>query len=92
MFQRGFQGKEVGVVGPMKLGPVTFNAPGQAAPAAPLFGAPQQIGVQKAPAAAPSAPAKASCARPQGSAPANKPGTVPQGKKADCPVCRTFGK
>ena len=98
MFNRGFNGKSVGIVGGPKTGPVNLSAKPAGVFPTPSIGA--------APAPAPAAPAapgtqvKASCARPQAPAAApatpgakvTPPGAIPTGGKGDCPVCRTFGK
>jgi hypothetical protein len=86
MFNRGFNGKQVGISAGPKMGPVSLQVAGPTPIAVPAmtgsFGAP----------AAPKAiqgPAPVQVQAP--AAPATPPGAIPMGKKANCPVCRTFG-
>jgi len=98
MFNRGFNGKTVGIVGGLKTGPVNLTPKPAGIVPTPTIGA--AAAPAPAPAAAPAVPpgtqVKASCARPSAppptpGAPATPPGAIPTGSKANCPVCRTFG-
>ncbi len=94
MFNRGFNGKQVGIVGGVKTGPVPLNAAAPGPVAAPVVSGggavakpvamPKPTGPVTQTFQAPAAPP----VQPQ--APTS-PGAVPMGKKANCPVCRTFG-
>ena len=96
-FNRGFNGRSVGLTQAPKMGPVAMNVGVVPAPAAPIlsqgFMAQGQPAVQ-APRVGVVAQAPRAAAAPQ-AAPAaaapTAPGAIPMGKKADCPVCRTFG-
>lgn len=89
MFNRGFNGKQVGISSGLKMGPVALQPSGPTPIAVPAMtgsftvapSAPKGIqGSVQVVAQAPAAPA-----------PATAPGAIPMGKKANCPVCRTFG-
>jgi hypothetical protein len=89
-FNRGFNGNQVVMAKGMQTGQVPLQQAGAAPVPVPAmtgtFGgaslAPKSI---QGPAATPK-PAPAATP-----VPAPPPGAVPMGKKANCPVCRTFG-
>lgn len=88
-FNRGFNGKIVGMAATPHVGPVPMSM-GVAPTAAPPILGPSFMPASAAPRAVAPAPRQVAPA-PVKSAPVQAPGSVPMGKKADCPVCRTFG-
>lgn len=91
-FNRGFNGNQVGMAKGMQTGPVPLQQAGVGPIPVPAmtgtFGGASAAGKSiQGPGVAAARPAPA----PAQAAPA-APGAVPMGKKADCPVCRTFGK
>jgi hypothetical protein len=82
-FNRGFNGNQVGMVKGPQVGPVALVSPGSTA-------APAPAGSPNSPSMNAGTPMSAPGAAASPAAPGN-PGAIPMGKKANCPVCRTFG-